>query len=52
MVFWRSAAKYPWYNDAFKSAGFALTPLGIREGPKVAIDRVNMYASFWKAVKL
>ena len=52
MVFWRSAAKYPWYNQAFERAGFKLTPLGIREGPDKAIDRVNMYASFWKADKL
>jgi len=52
MVFWRSAARHPWYNEAFRQAGFELTPLGIRQGPGKAIDRVNMYASFWKATKL
>ena len=52
MVFWRSAAKHPWYNEAFKKAGFELTAVGMREGPEKAIDSVNMYASFWRAVKL
>ncbi|KAI0322655.1 hypothetical protein OF83DRAFT_1161041 [Amylostereum chailletii] len=52
MVFWRSAAKCPWYNETFKFAGFKLTALGMREGPHEAIDRVNMYASFWRAVKV
>lgn len=42
MVFWRSAAKYPWYNEVFERAGFKLVPLGIRTGPEKAIDRVNM----------
>ncbi|KAF8313463.1 S-adenosyl-L-methionine-dependent methyltransferase [Clavulina sp. PMI_390] len=52
MVFWRSAAKRPWYNEVFERAGFVLECLGMREGPKRAIDRVNMYASFWKATKV
>ena len=52
MVFWRSAAKHPWYNAVFEHAGFKLSPIGMRDGPRVAIDRVNMYASFWRAVKL
>jgi len=51
-VFWRSAARRPWYNEVFARKGFSVTPLAIREGPKVPIDRVNMYASFWKAVKI
>jgi len=51
IVMWRSAAKYPWYNAAFERAGFVVTPLGMRTGPYEAIDRVNMYASCWKAVK-
>ncbi|KAJ7594816.1 hypothetical protein C8J56DRAFT_927718 [Mycena floridula] len=50
MIFWRSASKRPWYNDLFEVAGFKLTRLGLREGS--AIDRVNMYASFWRAVKV
>jgi len=51
MVFWRSAARHPWYNEVFERAGFNIEVLGMREGPKKAIDRVNMYASFWKATK-
>ncbi|QRW21732.1 betaine lipid synthase [Rhizoctonia solani] len=48
-VFWRSAARKPWYCEVFERNGFSLTPLGVRTGPERAIDRVNMYASFWKA---
>ncbi|KAF8325155.1 S-adenosyl-L-methionine-dependent methyltransferase [Cantharellus anzutake] len=51
VVMWRSAAKLPWYNSVFEQAGFIVTPLGIRTGPCKAVDRVNMYASCWKAVK-
>ncbi|CAE6397523.1 unnamed protein product [Rhizoctonia solani] len=51
-VFWRSAAKKPWYCDVFERNGFALTPVGVRTGPERAIDRVNMYASFWKGVRV
>lgn len=51
MAVWRSAGKYPWYRQRFALAGFRVEPIDVRsEG--VAIDRVNMYASFWKAVKL
>ncbi|KAF8750783.1 hypothetical protein RHS01_08892 [Rhizoctonia solani] len=50
-VFWRSAARKPWYCEVFERNGFSLTPLGVRTGPERAIDRVNMYASFWKAVR-
>lgn len=42
MVFWRSAARRPWYNAVFERAGFRLQVLGMREGPEKAIDRVNM----------
>lgn len=42
MVFWRSAARYPWYSRVFKRAGFKVEVLGMREGPHKAIDRVNM----------
>jgi betaine lipid synthase len=41
-VFWRSAARKPWYCEVFERAGFELTPLGVRTGPERAIDRVNM----------
>ncbi|KAJ7778787.1 hypothetical protein DFH07DRAFT_936438 [Mycena maculata] len=51
-VFWRSAARTPWYNANFAAAGFQLTALGVRTGPEIAIDRVNMYASFFKATKI
>lgn len=42
MVFWRSAARYPWYNEVFERVGFKLEVLGMREGSHKAIDRVNM----------
>ncbi|KAJ7144971.1 hypothetical protein C8R43DRAFT_561171 [Mycena crocata] len=51
-VFWRSAAPAPWYNANFKAMGFAVTALGVRDGPRIAIDRVNMYSSFFKATKV
>ena len=49
-VFWRSAAKKPWYCVEFEKAGFELECLGVR-GDGRAIDQVNMYASFWKGVR-
>ncbi|KAK7472614.1 hypothetical protein VKT23_000727 [Stygiomarasmius scandens] len=52
MVFWRSAGRMPWYNEVFERRGFKVVPLGVRKGPEEALDRVNMYASFWKAVKM
>ncbi|KAJ6609830.1 hypothetical protein B0H10DRAFT_450307 [Mycena sp. CBHHK59/15] len=51
-VFWRSAARKPWYNVSFERRGFKVTALGVRQGPGAALDRVNMYASFWRAVKM
>ncbi|OZJ05831.1 hypothetical protein BZG36_00944 [Bifiguratus adelaidae] len=52
-VYWRSAGQYPWYNTIFEKNGFVLEPLGIREiGSGKSIDRVNMYASFWRGVKV
>jgi betaine lipid synthase len=51
-VFWRSAGKAPWYNDLFEKLGFRLQRLQVREGETMFIDRVNMYASFWRGVKL
>ena len=41
-MFWRSAARHPWYNGVFERAGFNIEVLGMREGPRKAIDRVNM----------
>ena len=46
MIFWRSAARQPWYNEVFKRWGFKTEVLGMREGPHKAIDRVNMYVAF------
>ncbi|KIM63223.1 hypothetical protein SCLCIDRAFT_1214338 [Scleroderma citrinum Foug A] len=51
ILLWRSAGRRPWYVKVFQRHGFLVTPLGVRQGPDVAIDRVNMYASFWRAVK-
>lgn len=48
---WRSAGKYPWYRQRFELAGFKVEPIDIRQDGK-AIDRVNMYASFWRAEKV
>ncbi|KAG8722187.1 hypothetical protein FRC08_005936 [Ceratobasidium sp. 394] len=50
-VFWRSAARKPWYCEVFEQVGFVVKPVDIRTGPERAIDRVNMYASFWKGVR-
>ncbi|KIY74282.1 S-adenosyl-L-methionine-dependent methyltransferase [Cylindrobasidium torrendii FP15055 ss-10] len=53
MVFWRSASRVPWYNEVFKRHGFRVEPVSIRQtGAQRPIDRVNMYASFWKAKKI
>ncbi|KAJ1555017.1 hypothetical protein HK096_010241 [Nowakowskiella sp. JEL0078] len=51
-AYWRSAGKYPWYNEIFEKRGFKVYPLQIREEGKMYIDRVNMYASFWAGEKL
>jgi betaine lipid synthase len=48
---WRSAGKRPWYRQRFELAGFNVEAIDIREGGK-AIDRVNFYASLWRAEKL
>ncbi|THU83335.1 hypothetical protein K435DRAFT_689729, partial [Dendrothele bispora CBS 962.96] len=52
VVFWRSAAKNPWYASIFKEFGFVVEPMNVRKGTDIALDRVNMYASFWKAIKV
>lgn len=50
-VYWRSAAKRPWYRQRFEKMGFRVEPVHIRETGK-SIDRVNMYASFYRAVRV
>jgi betaine lipid synthase len=50
-VFWRSAARKPWYNANFKRKGFQVTALGVRKGKHgQALDRVNMcvFSCFWR----
>jgi betaine lipid synthase len=49
-VYWRSAGTKPWYNRIFEENGFVVEPLGVRQQNK-AIDRVNMYASFYRGTK-
>ncbi|KAI7900847.1 uncharacterized protein BX663DRAFT_488152 [Cokeromyces recurvatus] len=50
-VYWRSAGTTPWYNELFLKHEFiSIEPLNIRR-PGLAIDRVNMYASFYRATK-
>lgn len=49
-VYWRSAGTKPWYNELFIKHGFNVEALGIRR-PNQSIDRVNMYASFYRATK-
>ncbi|KAF9437924.1 hypothetical protein BGZ76_010555 [Entomortierella beljakovae] len=52
MVLWRSAGRKPWYNALFEKYNFDVKPVGIREpGSGVSIDRVNMYASCYIAIK-
>ncbi|KAJ1724567.1 hypothetical protein LPJ53_001157 [Coemansia erecta] len=51
-VVWRSAARIPWYIAVFEAHGFDVQALSIREpNTTEPIDRVNMYASFYKAIK-
>ncbi|GJE99974.1 related to Betaine lipid synthase [Phanerochaete sordida] len=50
-VYWRSAAREPWYIRNFVDKGFLVEALGIRRPGEGPIDRVNMYASFYRAVK-
>ncbi|KAI9264805.1 hypothetical protein BY458DRAFT_438106 [Sporodiniella umbellata] len=49
-VYWRSAGTKPWYNHLFIKHGFHVEPLAIRAQGK-SIDRVNMYASFYRATR-
>lgn len=50
-VYWRSAGTKPWYNKLFEQNGFQVEALGVRTPGKV-IDRVNMYASFYRGRKV
>ncbi|KAJ3888442.1 hypothetical protein GG344DRAFT_89949 [Lentinula edodes] len=53
LVFWRSASRNPWYNQVFAENGFMVESINVRQhGMAVALDRVNMYASFWRAQKM
>ncbi|KAF8936299.1 hypothetical protein BGZ58_004364 [Dissophora ornata] len=52
MVLWRSAGRKPWYNALFEKYGFEVQPVGVRvPGSGESIDRVNMYASCYIAIK-
>ncbi|KAF9204708.1 hypothetical protein BGZ49_004978 [Haplosporangium sp. Z 27] len=52
MVLWRSAGRKPWYNALFEKYDFEVKPVGVRvPGSGVSIDRVNMYASCYIAIK-
>ncbi|GAA5862038.1 hypothetical protein JCM8547_001566 [Rhodosporidiobolus lusitaniae] len=51
-VFFRSAGLTPWYLELYRRAGFKVECIHQREiGSKIPIDRVNMYASFYKCTK-
>ena len=49
VVIWRSSGRVPWYNDIFLQVGFKVELVQMRDNKM--IDRVNMYASLWKATK-
>jgi betaine lipid synthase len=51
IIIWRSASKYPYYNFIIQEAGFNVTCEN-RHHDVELMDRINMYASFWKAVKV
>ncbi|KAJ2050032.1 hypothetical protein H4S04_002857 [Coemansia sp. S16] len=52
-VLWRSAARIPWYIDVFEKHGFIVETLDIRQPNSMKpLDRVNMYASLYKATRL
>ncbi|KAG0241664.1 hypothetical protein B0O80DRAFT_449974 [Mortierella sp. GBAus27b] len=52
MVLWRSAGRKPWYNALFEKHGFEVEAVGVRvPGSGESIDRVNMYASCYKAIR-
>ncbi|KAJ2372395.1 hypothetical protein H4S02_009224 [Coemansia sp. RSA 2611] len=52
-VLWRSAARNPWYIAVFERHGFTVEALDVRQPNCMKpLDRVNMYASLYKATKL
>ncbi|KAG0229869.1 hypothetical protein BGW41_002858 [Actinomortierella wolfii] len=52
MVLWRSAGRKPWYNALFEKHGFDVQPVDVRVPRSgVSIDRVNMYASCYRAIR-
>ncbi|GJN90988.1 hypothetical protein Rhopal_004002-T1 [Rhodotorula paludigena] len=52
-VFFRSAGQEPWYLELYRREGFKVECVHKRPiGGKEPIDRVNMYASFYKCTKL
>ncbi|KAJ2308594.1 hypothetical protein IWW55_000339, partial [Coemansia sp. RSA 2706] len=49
-VLWRSAARSPWYAANFAQQGFRVDAIAVRRPNTLdPLDRVNMYASFYKA---
>jgi betaine lipid synthase len=48
-VIWRSAALSPWYSRIIADAGFDVRCLG--RSDEGYMDRVNMYSSFYLAVR-
>ncbi|GAA5903303.1 class I SAM-dependent methyltransferase [Sporobolomyces salmoneus] len=52
-VFFRSAGQKPWYLELYRREGFEVECIHKRPiGGKEPIDRVNMYASFYRCTKL
>lgn len=47
-VWWRSAAKQPWYAKRWSMAGFEVECISSRHDRDL-LDAVNMYASLWRA---
>jgi betaine lipid synthase len=50
-VIWRSAAVHPPYVQMIEDAGFLVRCVNRVTEDSPYLDRVNMYASFWQAVK-
>ena len=51
-VIWRSASLMPWYAPVVAAAGFDVSRVsGADTAEGGYMDRVNMYASFWLAVR-
>lgn len=50
-IIWRSAAYRPKYARFIENSGFTVTRLQVHTDEHKMLDLVNMYASFWLAVK-